>query len=365
MMKVWSRGASLLIVVSLALGAGCRKGDDGKAQAAQGGVGLDDPSADKQVADAARAAIACEWSATGGLKHDCPAHKTWKEASFIKEGAADPTLTTMLADAREQVRWLAAEALSNQGKAFTKNAGLAAKVVAAAQAEKAPLAGASLGRAVAKIDLVATGQQPAAEAMVKTHPVVELRRTLAQHMLWTNRQTYDLTLQLARTDAVPAVRKAALGAPWTGTPTGREADSCNLWLEKVDDPADEVNGEAAYLCAFWSRGGGCRSQWDPLLAKIEARARAGTVKSSQMASALSYFHGQKQATAPQKARAVAVAKAIVENRANSGMARGSALRFIGEVDAGAKAYAARFTGDGEFFVKSAAKDVVDGKVKRK
>lgn len=361
MSSVWMGAA----VVAMSLAVGCGGKGKKKEEAAQGGVGLEDPSNDKVVADAARAAILCEWSATGGLKYDCPAHKTWKEASFIKEGAADPTLTTMLADTREPVRWLAAEALSNQGKAYTKNAALAGKVVAAAQAEKSPLAGASLGRAVAKIDLAATGQQPAAEAMVKTHPVPQLRQAIARHMLWSNKQLYDLTLQLARTDAVPEVRKAALGAPWTGTPTGRENDTCVLFLEKVDDPADDVSGEAAYLCGFWSRNGGCKTQWDPLLGKIEARARAGRIKSPQMASALSYFHGQKAASAAQKKRAVSIAKALIENPANAGIARGNALRFIGEVDDGAKAYAGRWLSDKEFFVKNAAKDIIDGKIKRK
>jgi hypothetical protein len=359
-----------VVVLAMGLVLGCGgKDDDGKekekAKAAQGAVGLEDPTNDKVVADAARAAILCEWSPTGGLKYDCPAHKTWKEASFIKEGAADPTLTTMLVDAREPVRWLAAEALASQGKAYTKNAALAGKVVAAAQAEKSPFAGASLGRAVAKIDLAATGQQPAAEAMVKTHPVMPLRQAMAQHMLWSNKQLYDLTLQLARTDAVPEVRKAALSAPWTGTPSGREKDTCAMFLEKVDDAAPEVGGEAAYLCGFWSRDGGCKAQWDALLGKIEARARAGTVKSPQMASALSYFHGQKAASAAQKTRAVSIAKALVENAANAGIARGNALRFIGEVDDGAKAYAGRWLSDKEFFVKNTAKDIVEGKIKRK
>ncbi len=355
-----------LALLALSLVGGCRGKDEkaDKETAAQGTVGLDDPSNDKLVADAARVAIACEWS-PGGLKHDCPALKTWKEASFIKEGAADPTLSTMLADPREPVRWLAAEALANQGKAYTKNAALAGKVVAAAQAEKALAVAGSLGRAVAKIDLAATGHQAAAEAMVKAHPLVQLRQAMAQHLLWSNKQLYELTLQLARTDAAPEVRKAALGAPWTGTPNGRENDTCVLFLEKVDDAADDVNGEAAYLCGFWSRNGGCKTQWDPLLGKIEARARAGNVKSSQMASALSYFHGQKAASADQKTRAVGIAKTLLENQANAGVARGNALRFIGEVDDGAKAYAGRWLSDREFFVKSTAKDIVDGKVKRK
>lgn len=367
MRESWVRAAIVVAAIASAVAAvGCKAKDEAKAQEAPGaGAGLDDPSVDKVVADAARAAIACEWSAGGGLKYDCPAHKAWKEAPYLKEGAADPSLTTMLGDKREQVRWLAAEALANQGKAYTKNAALAAKVVAAAQAETSSSVAGSIGRAAAKIDLAATGQQAAVETMVRSHALVELRRSLAQHLLWSNKQLYDLTLQLARTDAVPAVRRAAISAPWTGTPNGRENDSCSLWLEKVDDPADEVHGEAAYLAAFWSRGGGCRTQWDALLGKIEARARGGKVQSSQMASALGYFHGQKLATPAQRQRAVAIAKTIVETTGNSGIARGNALRVIGEVDDGAKAFAQRFVDDKEFFVKSSAKDVVDGKVKRK
>lgn len=357
-------GAAAL--VSLLALTSCKKKEEGTAgTSAPAGGGLDDPSNDKVVVDAARAAIACEWSAGGGLKYDCPAHKAFKEASFIKEGAADPTLTTMLTDGREQVRWLAAEALANQGKAYTKNAALAGKVVAAAQAEKSSSVAGPLGRATAKIDLAATGHQVAVETMVRSHALVELRRSLAGNLLWSNKQLFDLTLQLARTDSVPGVRKAALSAPWTGTPAGREADACNLWLEKVDDAADEVNGEAAYLCGFWSRGGGCKAQWDGLLGKIEARAKAGRVQSGQMASALSYFHGQGQASAAQKKRARDIAKAIVENSSNSGMARGNALRFLGETDPDAKAYARRFASDKEFFVKNAAKDIQDGKIKKK
>jgi len=348
---------------SVFVGCGKKKGD---AEAAPSpGGGLDDPKNDAAVVTAAKAALACDWG-TSGLKYDCPALKTWRESPLLKDGKADTTLIAMLGDAKDPVRWLAAEALANQGKTYEKDAALANQVIGASQAEKQPLIAGPLGRATGNIDAKATNLGEAMKTLAKTHAVVDYRKAIIGSMLFANRELfYDFVVDLARNDKNDDVRRAALSAPWTGTPPGRSPDSCKLWLDQVDDPKPDNGGEAAYLCAFYPNDGGCKAQWDPLLTKLETRAKGGKVQASQMSSALKYLWQQKGASNAQKDRAVAIAKALVENPANGGSPRGNALRFVAEAEGDkAKPFAKRFEGDKEFFVKSSAKDILDGKVKK-
>lgn len=330
------------------------------------GVGINDSANDKAVVEAAKAALTCDWGAQG-LKSDCPAYKTWRESPLIKDGKADATLINFLIDPQDAVRWLGATTLGNSGKAYKTDAALSNKLIAAAKVEKQPLVGGALGRTVGNIDAKATNLGEAMKTLATTHALTDLRKSLVSNMLFPNRDSfYDFHLGLARNEKNDDVRRAALGAPWTGTPTGRAGDTCKMWLERVDDPKPDNGGEAAYMCAFWSNSGGCQSEWDALLSKIDARAKSGQVQASQMASALSYLYGQKGATAAQKARSINVSKAILENASNNAAARGTALRFLAEADPPmAKAVAKKFENDKEFFVKNTAKDVLDGKIQPK
>jgi len=153
---------------------------------------------------------------------------------------------------------------------------------------------------------------------------------------------------------------AALTSFWAGTAPERHGASCALWLARVtDDPDDDTAGLAAHYCSLYSQDGGCQAQWDALLSAVERKAKEGKIRSAQHAAALGNVHKQQAATAAQKQRALEVAKAIVQNQANSEPARALALDFVGEKDSGAEAFAKKFKDDASEAVRGSAKRILE------
>lgn len=346
-----------------------KKGDEPGTSGASSGPaesgtkGLSDPSNDKALVDLAKPVLACKWSA-GGFDYSCAELKAWNASDLLKDGKADKTLVNFLDDGDEKVRYLGASGLSQKGRAYRKDKDLATHVVDVADKESAKVVVTALGRAVGTIDLKGTGLADRVKTMVESHKNEALREALAGNTLFDNRDVpgmYDLFVKLARTDKTPAVRRAAAAAFWTGTPNGKNEEVCKLWLELAGDKDSDLAGHSAYHCAFTSSGGGCVGQWDALLTLIETQAKSGGVRSSFTASALNYFYGQGKASAAQKKRALEIAKVLVKNNKNDGAARSSALDFIGKNDPGGKAFAAQFDADSDFFVKSSAKRIKEGK----
>ena len=359
------------VILALASAAlligGCCKEDKKEEPSASAtssdGKGLGDPSNDPAIVSAAKPVLSCTWG-NYGFDSKCAALETWKKHEAMKNGAGDKTLVNFLEDKDTKVQWLGAEALSRTGQLYRKDQALGTKVVDATDKATEKLLVSSLARAAGNIDLQAAGLAPRVMKMLEGHANAELRQELAGNTLFRNRDVpglYDLFVKLARTDKDPKVRKAAAAAFWTGTPNGKNEDVCKLWLELADDADHDLAGHSAYHCSFTSSGGGCTGQWDALLSLIERKAKAGQVKSSFMAAALKYFHGQKKATDAQKKRAIEIAKVLVANASNDGSSRSSALEFVGKEDPGGKAFAAKYENDSEFFVKSAAKRIKEGK----
>lgn len=333
-----------------------------KKEPAKGASGIDDPANDKAVVALAKEAIKCKWDGSWGLKSDCPALDAFNKADALKDGKADVTLVNFLADSAKEVRWLGANALYNSGKEFPKNADLSKKVLAAARVEKD--ASRRMGDIVGKIDVEKTKLADDIKKLLAESTNSALREGIVGGILWNNRKEggfYDVLAALARTDKDKAVRKAAAGAFWVSG-SDRHDDTCKLWLELASDADDDLAGHSAYHCGFWSSGGGCTAEWDALLDVVEKKAKEGTMKSSMMAASLKYLIKQSKASDAQKKRVLAIAKTLVENTANPGMSRSDGLRTIGENDPDAKAYAAKFEADKEFFVKNTAKDIKDGKI---
>lgn len=366
-----TRTSRSLLVLAIALACGaCKKPADDQGQAgatggaaAPAGAGLGDAANDKAVVDLAKEALKCGFQDTWGLKSSCPALDAWNKAEAIKGGKADATLVNFLGDAQKEVRWLGAYGLYNAGQTYKQDAAMAKKVIAAGKGEKDPTVQRKLGDAIGRIDVKKTGTGDEITKILGTDGMTALRNGIVDGILFTNRTEggfYDLLAKMARTEKDKTVRQAAAAAFWTGG-SDRHDDTCKLWLELSDDADDDLAGHSAYHASWWSAGGGCTGQWDGLLNVIEKRAKAGKVKSSFMTSALGWLQKQGKASDAQKKRALAVAKTVVETATNDKMARGDALRVIGENDPDAKKFAARFENDPEFFVKSAAQRIKEGK----
>jgi len=355
------------IVLLAGLGLGCSKGSSGTDPAGSAAPeaakpnarGLEAAGNDAAVVELAKKALGCKWGAYG-FDATCPEMKALSESELVRDGKADATLVSFLEDPNEQVRWLGSRTLSQRGKAFRSDKALAERIVVVAEGETSKTVAQELGGVVGGIKHADTGLGDRIKGMAKGHAVQQMRTSLLARMLFSNGETlYEFMKDIAANDKDSVVRKAAMSAFWTGTPPTRASESCKMWLGFVDDPADDVAGEAAYLCSFYPQGGGCKEEWDPLLDKIEKRAKEGTIKSTQMSSALFYLHRQAGASDAQKKRALVVARLILDNKANAGMARGRALELIAEKDPDAKKVLENAQNDADVFVKRRAKDLAD------
>jgi hypothetical protein len=344
---------ALALSAMAGLGLGCDKGSQAPAPAdsasanAPEGRGLNAPGNDPVIVDLTRKALACRWSALG-FDATCGDLRGLIDAEALREGKGDATLVNLLEDPNEQVRWLGARALSMRGKVYRTDKPLAERVVKATEDEKVKAVGQELGGTTGNISHAETGLGERIKAMAKAHPLQTVRMSMLSRMLFANGEVlYGFVKDIAKTDPDPGVRKAALSAFWTGTPPNKNAETCALWLEFVDEPADDVSGEAAYLCAFYPQGGGCKAEWDPLLAKLEKKAKEGVIRGGQSANALFHLHRQAGASEAQKKRALATARLILETKSNGGMARAKALELLFEKDPEGRKLVEQYRNDGE------------------
>lgn len=321
--------------------------------------GIEAATNDAAIVDLAKKTLGCKWTAFG-FDAKCPELKTLIESETIRDGKGDGTLVNFLEDSNEQVRWLGARALTQRGKTFRTDKQLAERIVKAAEAEKAKVIAQELGGVAGGIKHAETGLGERIKTMAKSHEVQQMRTSLMARMLFSNGETlYDFVKDIAMNDKDIVVRKAAISAFWTGTPPNKSGDTCKMWLGFMDDPAEDVAGEAAYLAAFYPQNGGCKTEWDALLDNIEKKAKAGSIKSTQMASAMSYLHRQPGASEAQKKRALKIARMIAENTSNNGMVRGRALEFVADNDPEAKKFLDKLKDDADPYVKGRSKELAD------
>jgi|GEM_PF-595177 len=360
------------VATILPMGLGCDKGSSGPAPAASTATpevkpdvkGIDAAGNDATLVGLAKKALGCKWAAYG-FDPKCPEFKATLDSEAMRDGKGDATLVNFLEDSNEQVRWLGARALSQRGKAYRTDKPLAERIVTAAEGEKVKVVGQELGSVVGGIKHAETGLGERIKKMALGHELQQMRTSLLSRMLFSNGESlYEFVKDIATNDKDTVVRKAAISAFWTGTPATRAGETCKMWLGFMDDPADDVAGEAAYLCSFYPQNGGCKAEWDAVIDRVEKRAKDGTIKSTQMAGAMLYLHRQPGASDAQKKRALSTARLIAENKANAGMARGRALEFVAEKDPDAKKFLEKLKDDPDAFVKARAKDLAERPVKK-
>lgn len=354
------------VATVVSFGIGCDRGSSGPAPVSSSTPevkpdvkGLEAAGNDPTVVDLIKKTLGCKWAAYG-FDAKCPEMKALLECDCVRDGKGDATLVSALEDPNEQVRWLAARTMTQRGKNFRTDKQLAERLLVVAEAEKSKAVAQELGGVIGNIKHAETGLGERIKTMAKNHEVQQMRTSLLARMLFANGESlYDFVKDIALNDKDLVVRKAAISAFWTGTPPNRAADTCKMWLGFMDDTAEDVAGEAAYLCAFYPQNGGCKAEWDPVMDKVAGHAKAGTVKSTQMASAMAYLFRQAGASDAQKKRALTIARAIVENKANNGMARGRALELVAEKDPDAKKFLEKFKDDADVYVKGRAKELAE------
>jgi hypothetical protein len=357
------------VVATLVVLWACNDGGSGKGTPSQGATetpsatvaGLEAPGNDAQVVELVRRALDCPFK-DQAPEPDCAALAAWRDSELLVRGRADATLVSLLEDPNEKVRQLAAGALRASGETFRTDGGLAKRVLAAALAETSEAVGGELGAALATIDGKAAGLSQELAATLREAKLAGLRQSLVAGVLVRNPDQYEVVTKLAADDADPGIRRAAVSSLWAGTPADKIPSSCALWLARASEEKDaETAAEAAYSCAAYPQGTGCRDQWDALLAALAKKAETGEVTSARLRNALDSLHRQEAASAEQKKRAVATGRAIVKNTANGEYARAQTLKWIGEIDPKAKAFATDYLDDPGPAVKTAAEEIVSGK----
>ena len=369
-MSVWV--AAGLSAAALCV-AGCdkQKSDGAKgadkeksAQVEKRARGLEAKGNDPAVIAGVKKALTCEWKSYG-FSSRCDAMSEYRKSDALKRGRADATMVNLLEDDDAKVRWLAATTLKRQGKVYEGDAKLGARVVAAAEAEKDGLVARAIARAIAEIDLSGTKLVDKVASLAQNHPVESFRAALVRSVLFRNRSAtklYKLVSQMARSEKSDDVRGSAVDAFWIGTPSGKHGEVCELWADvAAKDKVDRI-ADAAMRLAAQSPNARCKDKFDGLMQLAEKKAKAGTVKSSDVAHAMKYIHNHRDTPEAQKKQALGIAKTLLANSANKGMARSAALRFVGEADPKGAKLAAKYLTDKDFFVKNAAKRIANKKM---
>jgi hypothetical protein len=304
--------------------------------------GLAAKANDPAVVTLAKAAITCKPDGSR-LEWNCDGFKAWRDSELFKDAKSDATLVNLLEDTDEKVRFLGADRFAERA---TEDAAVAKRVVAAAQAETSTLVADRLGKALGKLD-EKTGVAADVGQIIADSKLADLRVGAIIGGA-SNPALFDAILKVAAESTDDKMRLAAEGAFYNNTPAGKEADVCKMWLANVDHENAEIAGEGAHLTG---RVSSCKQSWDSLLDKIDARVKAGTVGFHQMAAALNWLHDGSESTAPQKKRAITIAKALVSNTKIDAFIRSRAIEFLGPND---PAFVGKFKKDKDPTIKEAA-----------
>jgi hypothetical protein len=348
----------LLAVLALASACG-KKGGEGAA-AASASASADKPVA-AEVDALARAVLGCKaFGAT--FDASCPAMKAWSDAKDpFSEGRADAALVAMLGHPDEKLRYLGAYKLNQQGKAFKTDPKLAEAVVAAAEREKSNFCGYELGASVGHVLVGETRTFDRVGAMVRKHPVPDLRRGIVANLLFYN-QDYDPAFELVREtvkDGDKAVAQQALGAFWTGS-TRRGEQTCPIYAENLENPNEDLASEANNYLAWF---GQCSSRYDDLLASLEKRVKAGRVGSSSYLTAARHVCEDTKSSDKQKKRAAEIGRAVAGKGDFQPWIRVTALDTVMKCDpgSGGSAFVAKLKSDPEKAVADKATELLGAK----
>jgi hypothetical protein len=314
------------------------------------------PSRIEALARAARECTAYESS----IDSSCPAMRAWSE---VKEGFDDPTaeasLTAMLADGDEKVRYLGAFKLRQSGSAYRSDRALAEPIVAAAEKEKSKLVAFELGSVVGHLRVRETFTFDRIAAIVKKHALREVRRGILDELLLGNPESdrvYELVREAVR-DPDPSVASTALHSFWMGG-SRKPKETCQLYADTEDDHDDDLAAEASNALS-WS--GRCESRYDTLLTSLERRAQAGASALTRPAFATAARHvcEDGKATDAQRQRAAKLGRSLAGNKDLTGSIRTGALETVLRCDgAGGRAFVGRFRGDADKAMADRAKELL-------
>jgi hypothetical protein len=352
---------NLLAFVTLVAACGSKEGDAKPAASGSASSAASAPAVDPKISALAHAVLPCK-AYDSNFDSDCPAMKAWRDAKDdFDEGKADTSLVTMLADADDKIRYLAADKLNQYGKAFKNDKALAGAVVTAAEKEKSKFAGYELGRTVGNILVRETGTFDRVKAMVAKHEVPDLRRGILANLLFNNQDNdavYNLTRDTIK-DSDANVAQVALGAFWIGGQRKVEA-TCQIYYDNLSNPRDPMAEEAANSLSWYAH---CASKYDGLLDSLEKRVKANTVTSLMYASSARHICEDTKATDKQRKRALEVGHDMSQKKEIKGWIRANALETVMKCDPGngGRSFVGKFKKDSDKSVADKANELLGKK----
>jgi hypothetical protein len=338
-----------------------------ESQASDEPRGLEDPGNEAEVVALATEVLDCEWEAARGPGKDCEVAEEWLAQ---REPERVETFVNLLFDDDDRVRWLGAAVLGAGPTDPLEDVELAGRIFAAAAAERAEARQLDnhLAKLVGRTDANELGLSEELAAIVRDHSGEQLRAEVVRWM-GTRRvrgDDVDILFGLAQNEADIKVRRRAMNslASFTNIPRDRADEICGYFASTLD--GDDIN-VAGHSAATLLDSISCEAHWDDVLDHIEARAAAGTLSHHGFVGGLQALRRQTSASEEQKQRLVPIAKAIVENPANTRSSDAdlnnspradalSALIHNFDVDG---SYAERFVDDDERAVAIPAKRLKD------
>jgi len=306
----------------------------------------------------------CKWHGNNFVGA-CKLLHEWVEwASWPGRRDIKPTLVAILEDENPAVIHVAALGLEVIGTRPISDPNMATALFDALEKERNPNNCRGITIQAAAVKLKETGLDERAKKVVRTHPISKCRSEFVGAFLYYNSHHYDLVVHLAKTDKDPKVRAEAMKGMRDGARKDRERqrNNCKLWIALLDESGQDHTASAVeFIGGTGVRASGepCVDEWDEMLKKIEAMAGAGKARSTKVPWGMCAMLEQKMATKEQKAKALSVAKKIVETTANGQASRATALRCIGRHDPDAEAFAKKLEQDASEKVKKAAKQILD------
>jgi len=321
--------------------------------------GLAAPGNDAQLVELAKKAKVCPWSGQA-LSEECAAGIAWTNANEgFTAGRADPTLVSLLEDTDERVRWLAATKLHAIGAKFATERPLAERVVAAGEHETSGRVGAPLGVLLADLQVEKTGTFDRVRAIAVKHALPQLRASLVANLSRKNpgvSAAFELTRELVR-DPEKDVRLAAIGAFYMRGGGKRPEDTCQIWVQNLDNEMDsDVASIANELLSRWGR---CQAFYGALLESQAKRLEVGRTDSARYPASLAQICEDKRAQPREKERATELVHKIAENKTLDAEVRAAALDGALVCDpAGGRDFVKKFANDPPALLKTRAIDLL-------
>lgn len=321
-----------------------------------------EPAADP-IRAAAKKVIACAGWSELTVPWECADLKAFDELGALQDGAGDKTLVEMLADPEPKMVALGARGLRVNGRKFREDAALSEKIVARLEAGKDDESVLdNLATVAGAIDAEKTKLGPRLLDLAKKIPNTTVRASFISAGQFHNSDLlYPVTSELARSSDNQELRRTAISAFWTGTPSGKSEEVCKLWVSIGQDPKtpDGLAAQAVDYAAWTPTT--CDKQYDAI-AKLLEKHLKGKVEESSWVLAAAHLVGQDKLAPALKKKVLGLLKTVANDTKNGPNARVFAIDGLVKADpAGAKALLAKLSKDKDEYVSKHAAETAAGK----